>query len=116
MAKKPIPVFPPVLTSASQAVSVTVEHYASRSFAIVVVADRLAKWVNPQEPKAGIVLLTKQSWAAIKEHYRKTVSGVIPVILPPRRPETLVLSYPLRNYESDGATRSAEVWMRAQSF
>jgi hypothetical protein len=93
------------------------EHYCSRTFAAILTSDRVARYVNPLAPKAGILLINPRlSWGAIKDMYRNMASRAIPMLLPPRGPETLILSYPHKGQESNAAQLSEQVWMSAKKF
>src|SRR5208283_821907 len=93
------PVFP---LQSTQLVPPDVPHYASRQFAALLVSDALARYLNAENPKHGIVLRTKEPWAAIKSRYRLSNSSLrsIPRLLPPREPENLDLSYPAPSQET----------------
>lgn len=88
-------------------------HQASHLFAAQLVASKIARWVDSVKRK--IQLLTRESWAQVKNRFRKVAVGV-PVLKPVREPECLMLSYPPQHQESDGKRRQEELWMRAVKF
>lgn len=92
-----------------------ITHFSSAAFAEVLVTDHVAYYVC-EDPRAGIKLRYEETWSGIKDRYRRYAMNIIPVIFPARRPETLVLSYPIANQESDGLRKSAELWMQATNF
>lgn len=91
-------------------------HYSSYQFAALLVVLQIARWLDARNPRAGIQLRYNESWAAVKERFRTLPNKTIPVLAPPREPEPLMLSYPPRNNETDGARRQRELWMNATRF
>lgn len=90
--------------------------FVTKSFAAMLVTDCYASYVNPAQHKVGIQMRTKIALPALKAEYRRMTSRAIPVILPPREPEPLVLSYPRLGQESDARERQAQLWMKATRF
>lgn len=79
-----------------------VSHYAPKLLAALLVADALAAYLDRAKPSSGIVLKTREPWAALKARYRfsNSMPRPVPRILPPRRPENLDLSYPSPGFET----------------
>lgn len=90
------------------------KHFASKWLASQLIADSWAKQISPKV----IWLKVKQSWGDVKRRFTKPTlaTPIIPKILPPRSPEALTLSYPPKNYESDGRRKQALLWMSATRF
>ena len=106
MASNRIPVYLPAKTQPSSP-----PHRTSAAFAALLVSCNWAKLINKNDSKAGIIVCTSMNWAEIKTYFRGGSTTLpIPKILPPRKPESLILSYPPRDYESKAAENRKKLW------
>jgi len=97
MANNRLPVY--LLPEKSAPLPPVPPHRTSPSFAALLVTVGWARHVRIGNPRAGIVLMFRVSWAVVKEQFRSGHRPV-PKLLPPRQPENLDLSYPARSFES----------------
>jgi hypothetical protein len=86
-------------------------HKTSATFASLLLRVSWARAVKAGDLQAGIVLISHMTWSAVKEHFKGTTVTVQHKILPPRKPETLMLSYPPKSYESDARQKQKELWL-----
>ena len=89
-------------------------HRTSPKLAFAIVGSNWARFLNPDQPSLGIVLLAKVNFAEIRERFRKVTN--IPQLLPPQRPISLDLSYPAAYQESNGAALRRRVWASVRQF
>lgn len=91
-------------------------HSASRSFASQLVSDALAKYLDPADPRKGVMLRVNEPWRALKSRYR--VCKEIPKIKLPHAPEPLMIQYPPSPdcCETDGRERQKKLWLSATRF
>lgn len=86
-------------------------HSASKVIARLAVQAKAAVIVG----KNLIHLVTEESWGSLKNRLRPIqrpgFKTVPPSILPPHEPELLMLSYPPKNYESDGDRKQRKLWL-----
>ncbi len=93
-------------------------HFVSKRIASLLCVERIrgqviAVWISNKV----IWLKIKDSFAELKQRFVRGTAVLIPVMLPRRtEPENLNLSYPPKNYESDGRRKQKELWLNATRF
>lgn len=90
-------------------------HRTSVTFALLLVNVNWAKQ-RTGNIRDGIIVLANASWATVKESFKGSTLTPVHKKLPPREPENLNLSYPPRNYESDGKEKQRQLWLQATRF
>ncbi len=118
MANNRLPVFLP-LTKSSPEFPALPPHRVSPTRAALLVRINWAKYVQPKNPRLGIVLIFAMTWAEVKNQLFRvntTRPVTVPKILPPHEPEPIVLSYPRMGQETDARERQAALWMNATRF